>query len=151
MANTSSKASRWRIRNDQLQLQQHQNCLHQPLTKDLGEGYSNICQLDDDLSYIETEYTPSRDLALLSKIDKQESRLVVTLGLKGQSRFACKQGQDILFNQGYTSISTFNSSVGERQFEANKHILQLPESGSGRSGLPRMSSNSWQVREPASS
>lgn len=119
------KSARWRIGHEQLQIQQHQNCLHQPLTKDLGDGYSNICQLDENLSYIETEYTPSRDLALLSKNNKQEPRLIVTLGLKGQSRFASKQGQNVVFKQGYTSISTFSSSEGERQFEANKHILQL--------------------------
>jgi len=125
MTQTNSKVSRWRIRNDQLQLHKHQNCLHQPLTKDLGEGYSNICQFDDDLSYIETEYMPSKNLAVLSRIDNQEPRLVVTLGLKGNSHFASECGENVTFNEGYTSITTFNSSIGERQFEADKELLQL--------------------------
>lgn len=79
MNSSSAKASRWRIEANQLETHYYQNHLHQPLTKDLGEGYSNICQLDDDLSYIETEYTPSKNLALISKIDSQEPRLIVTL------------------------------------------------------------------------
>lgn len=125
MNSSSAKANRWRIEANQLETHYYQNHLHQPLTKDLGEGYSNICQLDDDLSYIETEYTPSKNLALISKIDSQEPRLVVTLALKGQSRFACQGGTDIIFKQGYTSITAFNTSLGERQFEADKNILQL--------------------------
>ncbi len=120
-----TEVRRWRIRNDELKLERHQNYLHQPLTEDLGAGYSNIYKLDHDLSYIETEYKPSRDLAVLSQIDNQQPRLVVTLGLKGRSRFASQQGDDVVFNEGYTSITSFNSSIGERQYEANKAILQL--------------------------
>ena len=125
MAIKNSKVSRWRIRNDELQAYKRQDCIHRPLTEDLGEGYSNVCQLDEDLSYIETEYKPSRNLAMLNKINNQEPKLIVTLGLKGHSRFANMQGEDIVFSEGYTSITTATSSVGERQFEANKHVLQL--------------------------
>jgi len=125
MANTECIPKRWRIRKDDLQLHQHQNCLHQLLPEDLGEGYSNICRLDDDLTYIESEYTPSKNLAILSQTDNQEPRLVLTLGLKGSSRFESKNGDDVIFNEGYTSITTFNSSIGERQYQKNEHILQL--------------------------
>lgn len=116
---------RWRIRNDELQLHKSQYYIHQTLTKDLGQGCSNICQLDDDLSYIETEYKPTKDLAVLSRIDNDESQLVVTLGLKGSSRFVSQQGDEIAFTEGYTSITTITSSCGERQYEANSPILQL--------------------------
>jgi len=122
---STTKISRWRIRNEELEPSQHSNCLHRSLTEDLGKGYSSICQLDNGLSYIKTEYTPSRDLALLSQISQQEPRLIVTLGLKGHSRFANHHGEDITFSQGYTSITTAGISTGERQFEANKHVLQL--------------------------
>lgn len=125
MNNTNNLAKRWCIKNDELPLYQHKNCLHKPLIKKLGEGSSNIHKIDDDLTYIETEYKPSKDLAILNKTNNQESRLVVTLGLKGHSRFSSQCGEEIIFNQGYTSITTFDSSIGERQFEANKHILQL--------------------------
>lgn len=121
--NTAKK--RWRISNDELKLYKQQHYLHQPLTEDLGKGCSNICQLDDNLNYIETEYRPAKDLAVLSKIDNDESLLVVTLGLKGSSRFVSHQGDEIVFNEGYTAITTINSSLGERQYEANNAIQQL--------------------------
>jgi AraC family transcriptional activator of pyochelin receptor len=128
MRETQQKtAKRWRIRADDLpsQVQQQNNCLHQSLPEEAGVGHSNIFQLDEDLSYIETLYTPSRDLAVLSHIENPEPRMVITLGLKGHSRFSGNQGDEVIFNEGYTSITTFNSSIGERQYEANKSITQL--------------------------
>jgi AraC family transcriptional activator of pyochelin receptor len=118
---------RWSIRADDLpsQFQQHKNCLHQSLPEEAGIGHSNIFQLDEDLSYIETLYTPANDLVILSHIESQESRMVVTLGLMGRSRFSGSQGDEIVFNEGYTSITAFNSSIGERHYEANKSITQL--------------------------
>ena len=120
-------AKRWSIRANELpsQFQQQTNCLHQSLPEEAGIGYSNIFQLDEDLSYIETLYTPSKDMAVFSQIESQEPRLVVTLGLKGHSRFSGNRGDEVVFNEGYTSITAFNSSIGERQYEANKSITQL--------------------------
>ena len=120
-------ANRWSIRADDLpsQFQQHKNCLHQSLPEVAGVGHSNSFQLDEGLSYIETLYTPSKDLAVLSHIEIQEPRMVVTLGLKGHSRFSGNQGDEVVFNEGYASITAFNSSIGERQYEANKSITQL--------------------------
>ena len=90
-----------------------------------GLATRNSFQLDKGLSYIETLYTPLKDLAVLSHIEIQEPRMVVTLGLKGHSRFAGNQGDELVFNEGYTTITAFNSSIGERQYEANKSIMQL--------------------------
>jgi len=116
---------RWSISSDDLQSHPQKNCLHQSLPEELGVGRSAIFQLDQDLSYIETRYTPSKDLAVLSRIDCQEPRLIVTLSLKGQSRFACNRGDELVFSEGYTSITTLQSSIGERQYEAHKPTLQL--------------------------
>jgi len=101
------------------------NCLHQSLPENVGVGHSNIFQLDEDLNYIETAYTPSKDLAVLSQTENQGPRMVVTVCLKGHSRFSGNHGDEVVFNQGYTSITAFNSSIGERQYEANKSITQL--------------------------
>jgi AraC-like DNA-binding protein len=117
-------ARRWSISSDELQFHQQQDCLHQSLPENLGVGYSNIFQLDQDLSYIETRYTPFKDLAVLSQMEYQEPRLVVTLGLKGQSRFAGNHGE-VTFNEGYAAITTITSSIGERQYQANKPMTQL--------------------------
>jgi AraC family transcriptional regulator, transcriptional activator of the genes for pyochelin and ferripyochelin receptors len=119
--------NRWRIRADDLpsHFQPQKHCLHQSLPENAGVGHSNSFLLDEGLSYIETLYTPSRDLAVLSHIESQEPRMVVTLGLKGRSRFSGNQGDEIVFNEGYTSITAFTSSIGERQYEANQSITQL--------------------------
>lgn len=116
---------RWSISSDELQLRPQKDCLHQSLPEELGIGRSAIFQLDQDLSYIETRYTPSKDLAVLSRIDYQEPRLMVTLGLKGQSRFTGNNGDDLIFREGYTAITTLQSSIGERHYQAHKPTMQL--------------------------
>jgi AraC family transcriptional activator of pyochelin receptor len=110
-------ANRWSIRADDLPslFQKHKNCLRQSLPEVAGVG----------LIYIETLYKPSKDLAVLSQIESQEPRMVVTLGLKGHSLFSGNQGDEVIFNEGHTTITAFNSSIGERQYEANKSITQL--------------------------
>jgi AraC family transcriptional regulator, transcriptional activator of the genes for pyochelin and ferripyochelin receptors len=125
METKQAAVGRWRISSDELQCRQQENCLHQSLPAELGIGRSAIFQLDHDLSYIETCYTPSKDLAVLSRIDYQEPRLVVTLSLKGQSRFSGNNGNELVFNEGYTSITTIQSSIGERQYQAHKPTMQL--------------------------
>ncbi|CAD6877205.1 hypothetical protein [Methylomonas albis] len=118
-------AGRSRIKHDDLLSQQQGLLLKQSLPDNLGKGYSAIFQLDPDLSYIETHFQPNQDLAILTRVDQQEPRLVVTLGMQGQSRFVDMQGREILFKEGFTSISLFNASIGERQYQANNAMSQV--------------------------
>ncbi|MGZ0077755.1 helix-turn-helix domain-containing protein [Methylomonas sp. YC3] len=122
---TKKTAGRWRIKNDELQSRQQGNCLTEYLPDDIGKGYSTLFPLDPDLNYIETHYQPSQDLAILTRMDQHNPRLVVTLGMQGQSRFVDAQGQEITFNEGYTSITAFSSSIGERQYQANNPMAQV--------------------------
>ena len=119
------KAGRWRIRNDELPTQRQGDCQRQTLPDHLGIGQSTAFQLDTDLSYIESRYQPACDLSVLTHIEQQEPRLVVTLGLQGQSRFVDKRGREILFKEGFTSITAFNASVGERHYQAGAASNQL--------------------------
>ncbi len=125
METKQTTARRWSISSDELQSHQQKDCLHQSLPENLGVGHSANFQLDQDLSYIETRYTPTKDLAVLSQIDYQEPRLVVTLGLKGQSRFSGNRGDELIFREGYTAITIIQSSIGERQYQAHKPTMQL--------------------------
>lgn len=115
------------IRNEELSTEflPGEQCLQQLLPDEFGIGYSKAYQLEQDFSYIETRYAPRKNVAVLSNIEQQEPRLVVTLGIKGRSRFINNQGAELLFKQGYTSITTFGSSTGERQYEAEKDMFQL--------------------------
>lgn len=120
-------SSIWRVKNDDLPttLQSAKNCLRQALPEELGTGYSDVFQLDADLSYIETHYAPNKNIAVLSTMQLAEPRMVVTLSLKGQSCFTHQHGDALLFKQGYTSIATVNNSIGERQYQAHQDITQL--------------------------
>ncbi|OQW79524.1 MAG: AraC family transcriptional regulator [Proteobacteria bacterium ST_bin11] len=116
-----------RLHSDELSLQPlpQQHCLRQSLPDQLGEGRSLIFQLDPDLSYIETTYQPISDLAITSKMDFVEPRLVVTLGITGHSRFIGSDGHELRFSEGHTTITSFDSTKGERQYQANKPVKQL--------------------------
>lgn len=120
-------SNRWCISADELPSQRdpERQCLQQSLPEEAGAGGSSVFQLDEGLSYIHTRYEPAKDLAILSHIESPEPRMVLTLGLQGQSCFACKQGDELIFNEGFASISVFNSSVGVRQYEAHKPITQV--------------------------
>jgi len=127
MQATQISRGAWRIDNDELasQFLAAENCQQHRLPDELGLGYSKVFVLGRDFSIIETHFAPNRDLAVISKIANQEPRLVVTLGLQGHSGFNDKQGESLSFKEGYTSITTFNSSEGCRQYHGNREVRQL--------------------------
>lgn len=104
---------------------QPQGCVYQPLPSTVGSGNSKIFRLDSNLNVIETVYHPFRNLAIRSQIDLAEPCMVVTVGLNGKSCFVDQPGEQILFKKGYTTITTFNSSIGERLYEADRSVTQL--------------------------
>lgn len=118
-------AARWRIRNDELPLLCHADGQSQTLPVNLGSGQSTTLPLDADLSYIESDYRPSCDLAILTQMPQHQPRLVVTLGMQGQSCFVDHQGRQIPFKEGFTSITVFNGSSGERHYQADEMTSQL--------------------------
>ncbi len=122
-----STTTKYSIRNDELPLKLHDqhHYLCQALPLEIGTGQSNIFHLDEDLSYIETQYSLSRDLSISSHLEFQEPRLIVTVSLMGKSRFYSQQGNEFIFNEGYTSITKINASMGERQYQENHSITQL--------------------------
>jgi len=101
------------------------NCVQQFLPEALGGGYSSSFQLDDGLTYIDSLYTPNKDLSINCHVSNPEPKLVMTLGLKGGSRFSEKNGEDIIFKQGYTTITSVCSSTGERAYQTGQSVHQL--------------------------
>ena len=57
---------------------------------------------------------------------------MVTLGLQGESQFISKRGESVPFTAGYSTITTFSSSLGERRYSADTHVRQLRFSVSQR-------------------
>jgi AraC family transcriptional regulator, transcriptional activator of the genes for pyochelin and ferripyochelin receptors len=127
MAAKNTTTQRWRIRTDELETRylELKRCLHQPLPKIAGIGQTDFYQLDQGLSYIETSYKPAKNLAIANRIDLQEPRMVVTLAIKGHSSFKSQAGDEVLFSEGFTTITTFNSSIGERHYVADEEATQL--------------------------
>ncbi|WP_233144747.1 helix-turn-helix domain-containing protein [Methyloprofundus sedimenti] len=117
----------YRIQNSELQslIAQQNTTSHALLPDDLGYYQFTNTQLDADLSYIETSYQPTKDTAIISQIDHAEPKIVVTLALQGSSRFAAKNGDEVIFKQGYSTITRFNTTVGERQYQADQPTHQL--------------------------
>jgi AraC family transcriptional activator of pyochelin receptor len=120
-----AKFGRWRIANEDMPHDRRPECLEQRFPEQMGSGVSRIFRLDEDMSYIETSCSPSRDAAVLSRIDQDEPRLVVTLGLRGRSQFVGSRGDTVLFDAGYTTITAFSSSLGERRYTAGAQVEQL--------------------------
>lgn len=127
MQTKSVMAGACSINNEELlsRFVEEDNCQKQILPENLGIGHSNIFKLDDDLNYIETHFAPSQNLAVLTRMNQQGPRMVMTLGLTGQSQFISRKGEEIVFKEGYTSITTFDSIEGARQYLGNKSVRQL--------------------------
>ncbi len=115
----------YNIDNRDLPLQQYGHYQDQFLPDLLGHGQNRFYLLDNGFNCIKTYYTPKRDLSLLNRIDDGEEKLIVSIGIKGNSRFVSKSGKALYFNQGYTTVSSFSSTSGERQYDAEKEVIQL--------------------------
>lgn len=118
-------ATAWRINNDELSWQVTSDGSLQHLPEAIGNGSTRLSCLDQGFSFIETHYTPNRNLAIVSRIPQQEPRMVLTLSLTGQSCFRRQQGHEIKFKAGYSTVTTFNVSEGSRLYQANHSISQL--------------------------
>jgi len=119
--------ARYQINHSELQIlhQVNTNCIKQLLPESLGGGYSSSFQLDDGLTYIDSLYTPNKDLSVSCQVNNLEPKLVIALGLEGESRLSTKSGRDIVFKQGCTTITSVGSCIGTREYQAGQTIHQL--------------------------
>ncbi|MCQ8106325.1 AraC family transcriptional regulator [Methylomonas sp. SURF-2] len=122
-----NSCSPWRIKQTDIpwQTSPDADAQLQTLPESLGRCQSRIYRLDADLSYIETHYQPTRNLAMESRMPPQAPRMVLTLGLRGHSSFHGRQDDTIDFKAGQSTITTFNASEGSRQYQANHAVSQL--------------------------
>jgi AraC family transcriptional activator of pyochelin receptor len=118
-------ATAWRINNDDLSWQTDADGYRQDLPEPAGNCRSRLFLIDHGLNIIETQFRPNRDLVVLSRMPQQERRMVLTLSLSGQSGFRSRHGGEIRFKAGYSTVTTFNASDGERQYRAGHTVSQL--------------------------
>jgi len=101
------------------------NGIQQNLPKELGHGKTEIIEIEQGLNYLDTQFRPVKDLIIKNKIENHSPQLIVTVALKGSSSFLAKKESECVFNQGYTTITAVKSSIGQRQYQANKATRQL--------------------------
>lgn len=118
-------SARWRLAADDLPQRREDGLIRHLLPEEAGGGHSVALPLGRHLDCIETSYAPSRDLAILSRFEDPEPRLVLTLGLRGQSSFVDAAGAEVEFNEGYATITSFRATRGERQYAGNLPVRQF--------------------------
>ena len=95
------------------------------LPKEWGLGRSHSVDLDDGLLCINTEFLPSRDVAIVSRIDDETPRLVLTVGLAGESVYRDCDRNEVSFSDSQAVVCTFASSIGERLYTRDKAFHQI--------------------------
>ncbi|HAQ25968.1 helix-turn-helix domain-containing protein [Stutzerimonas nitrititolerans] len=95
------------------------------LPDEFGQCFHDFVELEPGLGLGRLHYRPSVRLIEETNGPHDGRVMVITLGLKGRS---CYEGQDatsLQFQKGYTTISTFQGSPGERRYEADETVSQL--------------------------
>lgn len=122
-----AKTDYWKIQHDATPWKGIPGVLaqQQTLPVELGPCESRLFNIEPGLSLIETHYQPNRKLAVISQMSLQEPRMVLTLALTGQSCFQPQKGQSISFKAGFSTITVFNASAGQRMYVENQSTTQI--------------------------
>ncbi|PMR76523.1 helix-turn-helix transcriptional regulator [Billgrantia endophytica] len=86
---------------------------------------SEYLALDDGLAVNWLRYHPTRELVEESRDPHGRPMLVLTFGLQGESCFVERQGERVAFRAGYTTITAFATSHGERRYPEGQVVAQL--------------------------
>ncbi|WP_175154222.1 helix-turn-helix domain-containing protein [Phytopseudomonas flavescens] len=102
-----------------------QGWMRQQLPQELGECYSERLSLEDDLMVVRLRYRPTGNLIEETASPHNRHMLVITYGIQGDSGYKGADGSAVLFRAGHTTITSFQSSLGERCYEAGATVSQL--------------------------
>ncbi|MCE0460524.1 MULTISPECIES: helix-turn-helix domain-containing protein [Pseudomonas] len=97
----------------------------QQLPGELGECYSERYLVDNDLMVVRSRYRPTRHLIEETASPHNRHMLVITFGMQGDSGYKGADGSTVSFRAGYTTITSFQLSLGERCYEAGTTVSQL--------------------------
>lgn len=99
--------------------------LRMQLDEDLGQCHSELLQLEPGLSLGRLHYHPLRPLIEETCGPHDGHVMVVTIGLQGRSGFIGRDGSNLAFEAGHTTITAFRATPGERRYQANETVSQL--------------------------
>lgn len=95
------------------------------LPDEFGLCFAERQDIEHGLAVVHSEYRPRKALAERSAQPAAGRTLVVTLALAGDSGYVADDDARLAFRGGFTTISSFHGSVGERRYDAGKHVAQL--------------------------
>ena len=81
-------------------------------------------QVDQGLLLVHSDYRPRLALVEQSQHD-DAGGLVITIGLEGASGYTTRDGGQLHFRGGHTTVTAFHHVSGERRFEAHHRAAQL--------------------------
>lgn len=96
-----------------------------PLPDETGLCHADRCQLEPGLALVHSDYQPQRDLAEDNANLSDARVLVITFGLQGDSVYQSRDGGQLPFRGGHTTLSGFRHSIGQRRYAAGTRVAQL--------------------------
>jgi AraC-like DNA-binding protein len=81
--------------------------------------------LEPGLTLVHSDYQPRQALAENSVNPEEPRVLVITLGLQGNSAYQSRDGSQLAFRGGHTTVSSFRHSIGQRRYAAGERVAQL--------------------------
>ena len=93
--------------------------------KQPGEPEVRHYTLAQGIRMVRSDYLPLQALTESSITCHDQPQLVLTFGLLGTSRFRESQGREIGFHAGHLTVTSFQTSSGERLYRAGERVQQL--------------------------
>ncbi|MCA1862643.1 AraC family transcriptional regulator [Janthinobacterium sp. HSC-3S05] len=90
----------------------------------MGACRADQRQVDQGLLLVHSDYRPRLALVEPSKHD-DAGGMVITIGLEGVSGYVTRDGEQLRFLGGHTTVTAFHHVSGERRFEAHQRAAQL--------------------------
>ncbi|MGE8620909.1 MAG: AraC family transcriptional regulator, partial [Achromobacter spanius] len=95
------------------------------LPADLGDCHADRMELDDGLTLVHSQYTPTRDLIEENAAGHGMRTLVITLAMQGVSAYQGADGAALDFRGGTTTVTAFQRARGERRYVGGATVSQL--------------------------
>jgi AraC-like DNA-binding protein len=99
--------------------------LRHALPQELGACHADRLELDDGLALVHSRYAPARDLIEENAAGYGARTLVITLAMQGVSAYQGSDGSALDFRGGYTTVTAFQRSQGERRYLGGAAVSQL--------------------------
>lgn len=95
------------------------------LPAELGECYSDLFPVDTGVTVVRSRYHPVRDLSLAALKENDSGTLVLTFGTDGHSAYEGKDGTLLSFKAGFTTVSSYRNTIGNRRYQGGDTVSQL--------------------------